>query len=156
LQPSKPFTLFHHLKPPHERASRGFLLTVKILFFLISNEFIFTGWSGDCTGSAIVTTTLIDVPKRCVAHFHQIPTPSVVKWPVERFPCPPEEMLNWICNAHGRTLQYELEIRSWGNLSNAVVVLPIHNHGWASNLLIQPAAEVVGGTVPKCRSAEGF
>jgi len=104
--------------------------------------FIFNGWSGeDCE-------TVTSSSKSCVAQFIKAPSSS---GPL----CSLGKVVEGICNAQGQILQQELEIHEGGNLSNAVVIHPIHNHGWTSNLLVKPSGSVEGGTLTGYIQNEG-
>ena len=70
-------------------------------------------------------------------------------------PCPTQGWLNWVCNAQGRTIS-DLEIGQHGNLSTAILIGTIDNHGFVSNLIIQPGGYLNGGIVSGYINNEGI
>lgn len=70
-------------------------------------------------------------------------------------PCPTQGWLDWVCNAQGRTIS-DLEIGQHGNLSTASLIGTIDNHGFVSNLIIQPGGYLNGGIVSGYINNEGL
>jgi hypothetical protein len=104
-----------------------------------AKDVIFTGWTGDCQGSAATVAVEMLDNQQCTAHFE---TSSDDKETVAT--CEISGGVAKNCDARGKTLK-DITIYGDGNVQNAAIAGLVNNQGWLTNATVQAQARVTGG-----------